>query len=593
MKPTSIPALLAGLVGFAASGLAAVVPPQESPLPDPNSMPAAAPGYSPNLPPVTERGLDVTVKYPEGTVSGVTLLGIESFRGIPFAQAPVGNLRLKPPVRNNGTVGSINGQGIGPSCPQMYLSSGSGSKILQLAGDFVNLPIFQTVTLATEDCLTINVQRPAGTTASSKLPVLFWMFGGGFEAGSSQLYDGISLLAQGVKINEPFVFVAVNYRTGGFGFLGGKEIKADGAANLGLLDQRAGLEWVADNIAAFGGDPSKVTIWGESAGSISVFDQMALYDGNINYKGKPLFRGGIMNSGSVVPAEPVDGVKAQAIYDAVVAAAGCSGTADTLACLRGLPYEKFLVAATSVPGIASYNSLALSYLPRPDGKVLTDSPHVLVTEGRYAAVPFIIGDQEDEGTLFAVLTGGLSTTAKIVDYLKKYYFFAATSAQLTAFVNTYSPLITEGSPFNTGIFNELYPGFKRVAAILGDMTFTLARRAFLELAAATKPATPSWSYLSSYNYGFPILGTFHATDIIQTFYGILPNYASAAIQTYYINFLYTGDPNQGAPVKMQWPQWSKGKKIMQFFSLYGKVIDDDFRQDSYEYLLNNIDIFKI
>ncbi|CAK7271311.1 hypothetical protein SEPCBS119000_004535 [Sporothrix epigloea] len=580
------------LVGFAVSGRAAVIP-EESPLPDPSSLPSAAPGFTPNLPSLEERGLDVSVQYPEGSVSGITLLGVESFRGIPFAQAPIGNLRLKPPVRSNGSVGTINGKGIGPSCPQMYISSGSGSQILQLAGEFANLPLFQTVSGASEDCLTLNVQRPAGTTSSSKLPVLFWIFGGGFELGTNAFYDGVSLLTQGVKIRQPFVFVAVNYRTGGFGFLGGKEVKADGAANLGLLDQRAALEWVADNIAAFGGDPTKVTIWGESAGSISVFDQMALFGGDNTYKGKPLFRGAIMNSGSIVPTEPVDGVKAQAIYDSVVSHAGCSGTANTLACLRGLPYEKFLDAANSVPGIFSYNSLALSYLPRPDGKVLTDSPHVLARQGKFAAVPLVIGDQEDEGTLFAVLLAGLSTTDKIVNYLSKYYFFAATKAQLTAFVNTYSAMVWDGSPFNTGIFNELYPGFKRVAAILGDMTFTLARRVFLQTAAQVHPTTPSWSYLASYNYGFPILGTFHASDIVQTFYGILPNYASAAIQTYYINFLYTSDPNKGAPIKMQWPQWAPKKQLMQFWSQNAKVVSDDFRQDSYEYLLNNVDIFKI
>ncbi|CAK7203894.1 hypothetical protein SEUCBS139899_006644 [Sporothrix eucalyptigena] len=590
MKSASVSALLAGL-GLAGSGLAAVLP-QVSPLPDPNSLPAAA-DMTPKLPSLADRGLDVSVTYPEGSVSGVTLLGIESFRGIPFAQPPVGNLRLKPPVRTNTTSATINGQGIGPSCPQMYLSSGSGNEILQLVGDFIDIPLFQTVTGASEDCLTLNVQRPAGTTASSNLPVLFWIFGGGFEFGTNAYYDGISLLTQGIDIGEPFIFVAINYRTGGFGFLGGKEIKADGSSNLGLLDQRLALEWVADNIAAFGGDPTKVTIWGESAGSISVFDQMALYGGNITYKGKPLFRGGIMDSGSVVPAEPVDGVKAQAVYDAVVAAGGCTGNADTLACLRALPYETFLNAANSVPGIFSYNSLALSYLPRPDGTVLTDSPHILALNGQYAAVPFILGDQEDEGTLFAVLLDGLSTTEKIVDYLSEYYFFGATTAQLTAFVNTYSTNIADGSPFRTGIFNELWPGFKRVAAILGDMTFTLARRAFLEISSLTNPSVPSWSYLGSYDYGFPILGTFHATDILQTFYGILPNYASGALQTYYINFVTTGDPNQGAAVKMTWPQWSENQQLMQFFSGSASLLDDNFRNSSYQYLIDNIDIFLI
>jgi carboxylesterase type B len=97
----------------------------------------------------------------------------------------------------------------------------------------------------------------------------------------------------------------------------GKKILEDGSANLGLLDQRLGLQWVADNIESFGGDPEKVTIWGESAGALSVLDQMVLYDGDNTYKGKPLFRGAIMNSGTVIPADPVDGTKGEAVYNKV------------------------------------------------------------------------------------------------------------------------------------------------------------------------------------------------------------------------------------------------------------------------------------
>ena len=535
----------------------------------------------------------VNVDYPEGEVVGVSVLGMESFRGIPFAQPPVGNLRLKPPVRYSESIGTKDTTGIGPSCPQMYLSTGNGDQLLQLLGNFIDIPLFQTVTGASEDCLTLNVQRPAGTTSNSSLPVLFWIFGGGFELGTNAYYDGIDLVLEGVKLGEPFIFVAINYRVGGFGFMGGKEIKAEGSSNLGLLDQRMALEWVADNIAAFGGDPARVTIWGESAGAMSVLDQMALYDGNNKYKGKALFRGGIMNSGSIVPTEPVDGVKAQAVYDHVVAKTGCSGKADTLACLRSVDYTTFLNAANSVPGIVSYSSIALSYLPRPDGVVLTDSPEVLIKNKKYAAVPMIIGDQEDEGTLFAVMPSNITSTAKIVQYFQDLYFLNATKAQLTAFVNTYPTSISAGSPFRTGIFNELYPGFKRLAAILGDMTFTLARRAFLQIAAEVNPDVPSWSYLSSYDYQFPILGTFHATDLLQVFYGVLPNYASGSIQTYYINFVTTGDPNKGAKVDKTWPQWSADKNIVQFFADKAVIIADNFRAASYNYIYENVGIFHI
>jgi carboxylesterase type B len=259
----------------------------------------------------------VIAPSPQATVAGINALGVESFKGIPYAQPPVDQLRLKPPQPLTSSLGKVDGTGIPKACPQFFFSIDEMNIPTNVLGSILNLPLLQTVTNAGEDCLTINVQRPAGTKAGDKLPVLFWIFGGGFELGSTAMYDGTSLVADSVAQGKPIVFVAVNYRVGGFGFMPGKEILADGSANLGLLDQRLGLQWVADNIAVFGGDPEKVTIWGESAGAISVFDQMMLYDGDNVYNGKPLFRAAIMNSGSVVPADPVDCPKGQAIYDRV------------------------------------------------------------------------------------------------------------------------------------------------------------------------------------------------------------------------------------------------------------------------------------
>lgn len=534
----------------------------------------------------------VTIAYPTATIVGASSNNVDSFHGIPFAQQPTGSLRLKPPLALQSALGTVQATGVPRACPQFFLTTNANDFPAGVLGDLLDTPLFQTVTDSGEDCLNLNVLRPAGTTESSKLPVIFWIYGGAFELGSTQTYDGTSIVANSISIGKPVVFVAVNYRVGGFGFLPGKEVKADGASNLGLLDQRLGLQWVADNIAAFGGDASKVTIWGESAGSISALDQMIMYNGNNTYKGQPLFRAAIMDSGSVIPANPVDGRAGQAVYDAVVENAGCASSSDTLECLRGVDYATFLNAANSVPGAVSYNSVALSYLPRPDGTTFSDSPDILVKNGQYAKVPFIIGDQEDEGTLFALFQPNLTTTEDLVTYFHTIYFPDIDVTVIRDLINVYPDDPTQGSPFRTGILNNWYPQYKRLAAILGDITFTLTRRAFLSIASEVNPDVPSWSYLSSYDYGTPILGTLHGSDIVQVFYGLSPNYAASSIRSYYLSFVRDLDPNSNSGYP-NWPQWSKNHQLMNFFSLTSDVINDDFRSDQYNFLVAHMESFRI
>lgn len=321
---------------------------------------------------------------------------------------------------------------------------------------------------------------------------------------------------------------------------------------------------------------------------------MALYNGNYTYKGKPLFRAGIMDSGSIVPAEAVDGPKGQVVYDKVVSEAGCSGATDTLECLRSLDYTTYLNAANSVPGVLSYNSINLAYLPRPDGLVLTDSPETLAANGVFAKIPFIIGDQEDEGTLFALFQTNLSTTADLVDYLSTVLFHDMTVAQIQAVVATYPDDASAGSPFRTSIFYNIYPQFKRLAAMLGDLTFTLTRRHFLSVAAELNPDVPTWSYLNSYDYGTPILGTFHTSDVLNTF-GIAPGIPTRLVQSYYINFINTMDPNNGtvAAGGLEWPQWSEANDLLQFVGSGVLLLADNFRQTSYEYISANVALFRI
>ena len=234
--------------------------------------------------------------------------------------------------------------------------------------------------------------------------------------------------------------------------------------------------------------------------------------------------------------------------------------------------------------------MALSYLPRPDGKTLTQSPDILAQNGQFAKVPFIIGDQEDEGTLFSLVQSNISTTAQLVTYLKTVFFHDASLATVQSLVDVYPDNPAAGSPYNTGILNNIYPQFKRLASILGDLVFTLTRRIFLKLATQAHPSVPSWSYLASYEYGTPVLGTFHASDIL-TAYGITPGFPSSSIQAFYISFFNTMDPNNGTKGigLINWPQWSQGKKLMHFLAASNELITDDFRDAQYNFVLTTKD----
>jgi carboxylesterase type B len=546
-------------------------------------------------------GPSVTLSY--ATVVGSSNGVVDSFRGIPYAKPPVQKLRLMPPQGITGNLGTIVLPPQERACPQFYQQVDKSSLTTSAAGLLADSTAAQMATNAGEDCLTVNVQRPSSAKEGDNLPVLFWIYGGGFEFGSTQTTDATNLITTSIADGKNIIFVAVNYRLGGFGFLPGKKVKAAGVANLGLLDQRAGLKWVADNIAKFGGDPNKVTIWGESAGSISVFDQMALYNGDNTYNGKALFRAAIMDSGSIVPADPVDCAKSEVVFNTVVKNAGCDFATDTLDCLRNLDYTTYLNAgmlpfpssspltsslirkpANSVPGIFGYTSVAIAYPPRPDGKVLTASPDVLVKNKKYARVPFIIGDQEDEGTLFSLNQNNISTTDQLIDYMQTYFFNHATRDQVTQLVNLYPDDPSYGSPFRTGPANNIYPQYKRIAALLGDLTFTITRRVFLTYALAANPDVPSWSYLASYFYGTPVLGTFHASDLL-TAYGTVPGFASTSIMSYYLSFINNLNPNSGAlPTLPQWPRWKDGKFLMHFDVATNSLIGDDFRDNTAQFI---------
>jgi carboxylesterase type B len=321
---------------------------------------------------------------------------------------------------------------------------------------------------------------------------------------------------------------------------------------------------------------------------------MVINGGDHMYKGKPLFRAAIMNSGTAIPVQEVSHPKPQAIYDTAVKSAKCDKALDTLACLRGLSYWDLMQALGSVPSILGYTSVDLSYLPRPDpkSKFFAVSPEEAGLAGRFAKVPAIIGDQEDEGTMFALFQSNLTKTADVVNYLKP-YFPSATQETLEGVVDTYPDAAEAGSPFDTGASGNWYPQFKRLSAILGDLTFTLTRRAVLA-AAADKINT--WSYLSTYFHGTPIMGTAHGTDLLKLFFQVGQDFPRQAIWTHYISFINNLDPNTiSAPeTTLKWPQWKNDtRQLISFNEKNLTIIKDDFRSKTYDFILERIEQFRV
>jgi para-nitrobenzyl esterase len=312
-----------------------------------------------------------------GTVKGISLYGEELYLGIPYAVPPVGNLRWMPPVPSGRFPGGVfQANDVGNSCTQPG-SFGPGS----------------------EDCLTLNVVTPnikKNSDNKKPVPVMVWIHGGGLLTGGSFLYEPSPLVLGGNVI-----VVTINYRLGLLGFFAHQAIDAEGhpSGNYGLMDQQLALKWVNDNIAAFGGDPKRITIFGESSGGQSVYANLA------SPTAAGLFEGAIQESGaggefqdyfnfivSLSDGETV-GVPGQTPSgDSVATALGCPGTtAASAACLRGLPASAVIA---NEPG---------SVFPFVDGTILTKTPTEAFASGDFNRVPVISGGNHDEGRYFVAL----------------------------------------------------------------------------------------------------------------------------------------------------------------------------------------------
>ena len=466
------------------------------------------------------------VKVDTGALTGTAEGGVLSFKGVPFAAPPVGALRWRAPQRAATWSGVRPATEYGHDCMQEPFPSDAA-------------PLG---TKPAEDCLVMNVWRPA-ESVGGKLPVMVWIYGGGFVNGGSSpaVYDGSQFTRHGV------VFVSFNYRVGRFGFFAHPELSKqnpDGGllGNYGYMDQIAELKWVQRNIAAFGGDPSNVTVFGESAGGGSVhmlltsplarglFAKAGIESGG--------GRGGVLGSRSVHDIEPSG-----------VALARANGIQDDgpagLAALRALPAEKIVNGLN----MATMGAAAGTYAGGPvvDGKIVVEDPDVAYRAGRNAKVPVLIGaNSADIGFAFA----------KSMDELLKP--FGANAAKAKAAYD----------PSNSGDV--------RVVGAKVAMDRTMEEPARFTAAEFARQGLPSYEYRFSYvadsmRKEWP--GAPHATEIPYVFDTVAAKYGkdltpadeatAKAANAYWANFAKSGDPN--GPGLPHWPRYAPGSDgIMDF-----------------------------
>ncbi len=463
----------------------------------------------------------LTVKTEQGKAQGKAINEgkVRAFLGLPYAAPPVGALRWKapePPARWKGT---RDGTKYGARCAQRNVFA---DMVFQDAGP-------------SEDCLYLNVFTPVNAKGKSKLPVMFWIHGGGYTGGSASepRHNGDFLPTKGV------VLVTINYRLGVFGFLATADLakEAGGSAgNYGLMDMIAALQWVRANIAKFGGDPGNVTIFGESAGSFAVSTLMA------SPIARGLFQKAIGESGGAFGSTlPTDNLEDRTTRDGKwVESLGVSSLAD----LRAIPADK-LLEAVSKPGAPRFSTVV-------DGRVLTEPVPDTYAQGKQAHVPLLAGWNRDEGRAIKDLT------------VESWKTWAADHFQDRA-----------------SEFLRLYPGD----------TDEQAARSSADLAGDTFIAFSTWKWIVAhrqtgdspiYRYHLELPAppskfhpgsfAFHSDDIEYVF-GTLDTRPGAEwrpedrtlseqMMTYWTNFAKTGDPNgPGVPL---WPKLGIDNIILHF-----------------------------
>lgn len=422
--------------------------------------------------PVGER---VTVEG--GTVEGVREGQVLAFRGIPFAAPPVGEARWLPPQPVQAWSGLKLAKQFGPPCPQLNEAG-------RVIGD--------------EDCLHLNVWTPADATAASRLPVLFFVHGGGHVQGSASvqlgdgtyLYDG-ARLAGAVRA----VVVTAQYRLGALGFLAHPALVAGNplgtSGNYGTLDVVAALEWVGRHVASFGGDPRRVLVFGESAGAVETCLML------VTPLARGLFTAALLQSGGCAASAPAQAARLAADF---ARASGCEGAADVAACLRALSTA---TAVTAVPSEVSLISPASGWFPHLDGVVIPGVPLELLRAGRHNRVPLVVGVNSDETAQAA------ATVLTEAQYQAAVLAFAGGSVVLAHRLLAQYPVAEYGSPRQA------------FTALTSDANFICPARRVARAAAAGQ-SQPVFRYFFTHPWdnasaATRALGAFHGIELPYVF----------------------------------------------------------------------------
>ncbi|HUP03070.1 MAG TPA: carboxylesterase/lipase family protein [Bryobacteraceae bacterium] len=463
----------------------------------------------------------VQVRTPAGLLEGALSADgkVVSFEGVPYAAPPVGPLRWKAPQPLAPWNGVRKATVFAPRCMQG--------------------PIYPDMVFRdpgpSEDCLYLNVWAPAGS-AAAKLPVMVWIHGGGFAAGSTSepRQDGAALAAKGVLV------VSMNYRLGVFGFFNHPDLDKESghktAGNYGLLDQVAALQWVKTNIAAFGGDPNNVTIFGESAGSFSVSALMAsplsrgLFARAIGESGA--FFGDLLRLQPHARAEKADGDFARSRL----------GVTD-LAALRAKPAAEIMAAALQEDH--------LRFAPIVDGYFLPEDVSSIYFRGRQAHVPLLAGWNRDEGDYRTILLDEQPTQANYVARIRQIFGDKADSI-LSLYQGGSADEVKRSAQDLAGDQRIGYSTWKWLEAQLTTGKSTVYRYAFdqtLPLAPDAKGAEPSAPHAAEIDYVFETLAARKLPWRPED------RELSGIMSSYWTNFAKTGNPN--GPGLPEWPAYQR------------------------------------